>query len=205
MKLIGLSGYGGVGKDTVADILVKEFGWEKFSFSDALYQEVAQGYGLPDASGLYVRETKEQPSAALALNQCYDQGFVRAMEESIRNGSIEPLAMNAPLSPRQVLQWWGTEYRRKQDPEYWLKRASDAMFASDAHGMVNVSVRFDNEAQWVWSKGGINIKVIRDTIQPPNNYVSELGVDKKYIDYRLRNDGTIDDLFQEVKYARALA
>ena len=44
--IIGISGKAGSGKDTVADILVKEFGFKKFVFADALKEMVMKHFGL---------------------------------------------------------------------------------------------------------------------------------------------------------------
>lgn len=57
------------------------------------------------------------------------------------------------FSMRQWLQWWGTEYRRAQDPEYWLK----AWVASLPAGNITVicdDVRFVNESELIRALGG---------------------------------------------------
>ncbi len=68
MKLIGLSGPARVGKDTVADYLVENHGFLKFSFSDSIYREVQRSYGLFDQSVLRANETKDTATSLLALN-----------------------------------------------------------------------------------------------------------------------------------------
>jgi hypothetical protein len=37
--------------------------------------------------------------------------------------------MVEPRSLRWVLQWWGTEYRRAQDEQYWIKKADEFLAA----------------------------------------------------------------------------
>lgn len=45
--LIALSGYRGSGKDSVADILCKKYGFIKLSFADELKREIAEKYDVP--------------------------------------------------------------------------------------------------------------------------------------------------------------
>jgi len=45
-KIILLSGYAGSGKDTVGDILVKDYGYTRFAFADRLKQYVSTKYSI---------------------------------------------------------------------------------------------------------------------------------------------------------------
>src|ERR1019366_1254374 len=63
---------------------------------------------------------------------------------------------------RPLLQWWGTEFRRNLDSDYWLKKMLAALDALPECGAVFVTdVRFENEAQLIRSRGGEIIRVIR--------------------------------------------
>lgn len=63
-----------------------------------------------------------------------------------------------PYTPgqRALLQWWGTEYRRTQDPDYWVKycMAYIAERAMDGDLWVVTDVRFENEAEAIHLEGG---------------------------------------------------
>lgn len=152
MIVIGLAGPAGAGKDSVADHLVKTFGFVKFAFSDALYAEVQHAFGLPDQELLRNRATKETPSLLLSGENLRDDGFISCL---IKRGIPSP---TTPLSPRQVLQWWGTEYRRAQNPNYWLNRAEDfitglrRLYRYPEHApqyFVECGTRFENEREWI--------------------------------------------------------
>lgn len=207
MKLIGLSGPVSVGKDTVADYLVETYGFTKFSFSDALYEEVAAAFGI-DKAVLYKRETKETPLEALQFFYCRDEKFQIIMDQQIRlTGARFPL--DVWCSPRQITQWWGTEYRRKQDPEYWIKKAEVMLLAYLAlatedperprAGMVNASTRFPNEAafikKWngeVWHLRRPNWDVgVQDDAK---KHVAERGLEPAPEDKVLSNNGTVEQL-----------
>lgn len=155
MIVIGLAGPAGAGKDSVADILVRTFGFVKFAFSDALYAEVRNAFGLEDESLLRDRATKESASELLALERCNDISFVSTVGNIFGPSAIDP---TAALTPRQVLEWWGTEYRRAQNPHYWLERAEDFIFGLQKiyqypeHApqyFVECGTRFENEREWI--------------------------------------------------------
>lgn len=126
MMLIGMSGKAGHGKDAVADYLQETYGFIKFGFADPLYEEVREAYGLSsdDINYLLKRENKEKPTDMLELRRCKDKDFVLVM-----NREFPELEDNAPISPRTVLQVWGTEYRREQDPDYWVMKAKNFLIA----------------------------------------------------------------------------
>lgn len=121
MLLIGLSGKAGSGKDTVADYLVRTYGMLKLSFADPLRSEVQKAFNLtPERmKELCSRELKEEPAAELALVKCDDPKFCSRLIDL----NITPLDFKVSVSPRRILQWWGTDYRRKDDPDYWVAKA----------------------------------------------------------------------------------
>lgn len=219
MQLIGLAGPAGVGKDSVADYLVETHGFQKFSFSDALYREVATAFNVP-IEDLYNRDLKEQAHDGLKLNRCTDPKFINiaicALDEEsrARTGEYYLLPENIPLSPRWVLQRWGTTYRREQDPDYWVKRA-DAFVVefieslveerddlgnpirwSGHPGLVNTSVRFLNESRWLRETNGTVWHILRPgyPVSADNNFESEYGVPVRTGDRVLLNRGNLASL-----------
>ena len=182
MILLGLAGHAGSGKDTVASYLVERYGFVSFSFSDALYREVAEAFSLPDDSLLRDRETKEVPSEHLALVNCLEDEFIGVAVQHISHASHHLHDM--PLSPRRVLQLWGTEYRRAQNPAYWVEQADQFIYQMTHFGpyaelrpanFVNTSVRFPNEREWIrrYAPFGSVWHLHRDTIAPVNPHTSE--------------------------------
>lgn len=152
--LFGLTGLKASGKDTVADILVSHCGFIKLAFADALYAEVAEAFGVSIAM-LQQRDTKELPTPALALSRCASNAFVGRIlvlhAESKAWTSLDPI--DAPRSPRQILQWWGTEYRRNQSERYWVSKTSGKIsyfMKERLHTrFVITDCRFHNEVQIV--------------------------------------------------------
>lgn len=158
MKLIGLSGPLSVGKDTIADYLVETYDFTKFSFSDALYKQVSEAFNV-SIDALQDRDQKEVPQEWLRLNQCNDGVFIALAKRLIEHD--DPL--HQPLSPRWVLQRWGTDYRRAEDPAYWIKRSAEFVRAwlevqaesdNPRAGLVNSSTRFPNECEFIRGLNG---------------------------------------------------
>lgn len=199
-KLIGVAGYAGAGKDTLGDVLVRGLGYIKFSFSDALYLEVSEAFSIA-IDYLRDRDHKEKPTPLLALRRCQDLEFV-----AVVNGALGPdfTDMDAAHAPREILQWWGTEYRRRQDPDYWVKRARDFYhreLTAGAPGLVNCSVRFLNECAWIHDEGGIVVRVTRPGIGAVNAHVSDKPLPAELVDIEIDNDAAPNDLLSKLTQA----
>ena len=185
--LIGVSGVAGSGKDSVGDILVKNHGFQKFSFSDQLYEEVSKAFNI-SIDELKDRRWKEKPCPKLTLRNCTSYEFVKVSSHALFN--IFGFGFGAyPMSPRQVLQIWGTEYRRQQDELYWIKQSKywfDAL--PPGSRAVNVSVRFPNEMDWIHEEGGFCARVVRPGYEPVNEHASDHLLVDGHFDYILDNN-----------------
>ena len=155
--VIGLTGPMGSGKDTVADLLTTHCGAHKLAFADALRAEIVEAYCIEHVY-LTRRETKEHPISALALRRCLDTAFVGRMIIQHQLFNDDQLDLDAPRSPRQIMQWWGTEYRRATQPGYWVSKAAQHIHwlhkALRSRLVVITDVRFDDESHLVRSLGG---------------------------------------------------
>lgn len=202
MHLIGLAGPAGAGKDMVADLLIHRHGWHKFSFGDALYAEVSQAFGIA-VRDLKDPTAKETPTDRLALMRCEDQDFVDCQLAGVGDEYLAMALMSEPLSPRYVLQRWGTDYRRDEDPDYWVRRAADtysrcASGENPPPGLANTSTRFPNEVRWIREEGGVVVHIERPGCEPESDYVSERPVPWHPGDYRIANDAGLETLHQRV-------
>jgi hypothetical protein len=153
-KVVGLVGLRGSGKDTAAQFLVAQ-GWNRIAFADALYLEVANAFGVT-VEFLNRRETKETPLPELALRLCKDQLFIAVMMKQaglhIGASSFVELGqfLTKPRSPREILQYWGTEYRRNTfRDDYWRDQVHQYVKAHPNDHFVITDVRFPDEARLV--------------------------------------------------------
>lgn len=60
-----------------------------------------------------------------------------------------------------VLQFVGTDLIRKKDPDYWVKLLDKRIEQEHPEIALVTDVRFQNEAEWVHSKNGALVKVVR--------------------------------------------
>jgi len=171
LQIIALTGSAGTGKDTAADILVTHCGFTRLAFADALRTEVQAAFNVP-LELLTRRDLKEMPTAALALVECTDMGFIGAMvRASINEGCVVGAQwIKESRPPRQILQWWGTEYRRAQRINYWLEalrsRIAQLHLLDGRTRFVITDARFENEAAMIRAMGGVVWQITRAGVQP---------------------------------------
>lgn len=190
MRLLGLMGLAGAGKDTVADMLVTLAPMDRRAFADALRAEIAEAFGI-DVRVLQDRALREKPLSQLALSRCSDLGFIVWANELYREPSV---------SPRRIMRRWG-DWRRWQRADYWLTRAEQARVAAifDGHqAQLWTDVRYPNEANWVRSRGGMLWRIVRPGLEQDRSHDSETAADRIEADATILNAGSLDELRMRV-------
>lgn len=185
VKLIGLHGKAGSGKDTVCDFLIGTYkDMYPESFVGPLKKGLAEIFGIP-------LEHFEQRDIKEITNPYWDR------------------------SPRWLAQYFGTEVLREHIDEYfWIKRLALRLNAdSDTHPewgaydsndtVVISDVRFQNEYDWVIANQGIIIHLTRDGADGTvgiANHPSEqdINLHNKERTYVCENNGTIIDLKRKI-------
>jgi hypothetical protein len=138
--IIGVVGFIGSGKGTIADILVQKHNFTKLSFADSLKDATAAIFGWP--RHLLEGETAES----------------RAWREEKDEWWSEKTGKH--ITPRNMLQMMGTEVGRDMlDPNIWIYSLERKM---DLYpNVVIADVRFPNEIKFIQDKGGFVIRVKR--------------------------------------------
>lgn len=97
-------------------------------------------------------------------------------------------------SPRQILQWLGTDVLRARWSDFFTRnmgiRVDNAMKESSRPVLVVITdCRFPNEAEFVRFKSGQVIKVIREGGKRTahHEHASEQGLPKEFVDYVIQN------------------
>lgn len=93
---------------------------------------------------------------------CARLGGQASLIEGFKEAGLMPewVHFEAP-KPRSLLQWWGTEYRRSKDPEYWVKRLKKTLDDHKPEVALVTDVRFPNEVEGIKSWGGFVVNVLR--------------------------------------------
>lgn len=141
MLVIGFTGFARSGKDTAATYFLGQENYVKYSFAYPIKEMLRIGFGLTESE--LEGGNKEEPLTRLGLDK----------------------------SPRQLMQTMGTEWGRVMiDSEVWLKLAQRnwELLRDNGKNMIITDVRFENEAQWVKSIGGIITKVTREGVKAAN-------------------------------------
>jgi hypothetical protein len=140
--IIGVCGFIGSGKDTVADYLTNFHGFRRESFANSLKDAVAHVFGW-DRTMLEGR-TKQ----------------AREWREQVDPWWAERLKM-PNLTPRWVLQHWGTEVCRKNfHDDIWIASLENKL-RNSKDDIVISDCRFPNEIKSIKNAGGIVVRVIR--------------------------------------------
>jgi hypothetical protein len=200
--IIGVCGFIGSGKDTVADYLVNFHEFRRESFASTLKDAVANVFGW-DRTMLEGR-TKE----------------AREWREQVDEWWAKRLAMPT-LTPRWVLQYWGTEVCRKGfHDDIWIASLENKLRNSQDNVVIS-DCRFPNEIASIRDAGGKIVWVKRGVL--PNWYdtaleansgnniaINNLKMQKIHasetawvgtkFDVEIENNGTIDDLYLQISH-----
>lgn len=83
---------------------------------------------------------------------------------------------------RALLQWWGTDYRRASDQDYWVKKLADEIFVDNPQIAIITDCRFPNELDYVEkTMKGVSVKVTRlghHSERTHPKHLSEMALDK---------------------------
>lgn len=174
MIVVGIAGKIGAGKDAVAARLVQRWGFTIVRMADALKDEVVARFPL---------------TLRAIFHATYGQPWRQPTTAELRH----EVRVTKPPIIRELLQEFGTEVRRADDPDYWVKRWAEA--ATIFPRVVVPDVRFPNEAAAVLAQGGVCWRVTRPGYTVPGAHVSETALDAwDGFRVQLANVGSLEDL-----------
>jgi hypothetical protein len=201
--IIGICGFIGSGKDTAANYLVGWHGFRRDSFAGALKDAVAAVFG-------WDRELLEGLTTE-----------ARAWREQVDPWWAERLNMPT-LTPRWVLQYWGTEVCRTGfHDDIWIAALENRLRTRAGHTVIS-DVRFPNEVASIRNAGGRIIWIRRgadpewcgtliemrerstlgvctDYMRQFNVHASEWAWVGTRFDAVVDNNGSVDELYASLK------
>jgi len=139
--IIGICGFIGSGKDTIADYLVNFHGFRRESFANSLKDAVAQVFGW-DRTMLEGR-TKQSREWREQRDEWWSQ------------------RLGKEITPRWVLQYWGTDVLRSGfHDDIWIASLENKI-RNSSDDVVITDCRFPNEIRAIRAAGGIVVRVVR--------------------------------------------
>ena len=174
--MIGFLAKKGCGKSTASRYLAKKYGYVEFSFADPLKKGLQHWFGFSNKQ-LYEEKGKEE---------------------------IDPYW---GVSPRQVMQYVGTDIVRDKigsellkgvGNDFWIKRM-DKQLGENPGKVVISDVRFQNEVDYILSKGGCVVKIERFNKGEEDRHISEKGIDS-VVGHTIiiHNSGTLEDFYSRL-------
>ena len=164
--IYGLTGYKQSGKSEAAKHLANK-GFTRLNFKDALVAELKDNF--PDL-----------------LHQIADvQLYGDVISVAKPKVTVDWLFEEKPPLMRALMQNYGTDVRRKDDPNYWVKQWEYAYADLHPTDVVVDDVRFLNEAEAIRKMGGKIIRIVRSDIQNGGSHVSETEQDQIVPDYTI--------------------
>ena len=200
IQLIGISGYAGVGKDTLARYIYTHYkNVYKESFADPLKDACSAAFGIPRES--------------------FDDQMAKKLSDPYWR-----------VSPRQIIQFVGTEVFREKindllswspnQENFWTRRLRGKLQGTlllaeegayeDNDTIIVPDIRFQDEVEFIYQNKGVVISLQRSGHEGNvgiSNHISESGISKLTFKpgahYILENNGSIPDLYNQFEQIKS--
>lgn len=169
-NLIGVTGKAGAGKDELARILRERHGFTRMAFADPLKEAAAVAFDINE-------NMFHTPEGKQAKDDFWS------------------------LTNREILQRFGEAMCKEFGEDFWVQRWFIDYPGGEDESLVITDVRKDVEASMIRDLGGVVVQINRECAGLQGgeaNHVSERGVSQALIDWTITNDGSLDDLADEV-------
>jgi hypothetical protein len=200
------------------DLNGRDFNWKIKKFAGKLKQIASLLTGI-DVEKFEDQEFKKQEmTEEWWYKNVYDAGWDKKWtKETINyptNTSTESHIVKTTY--RQFLQNLGTEamrdglhtnvwvnalfadYKAKWVPTGDAIEEDEVSLEKEYPNWIITDMRFPNELEAIFKRGGITIKVVRPGVLV-GTHASEIALDDAEFDYEIENNGTIEDLIEKVK------
>jgi hypothetical protein len=165
--IIGLTGYAQSGKDSIANILVENYGYQRVAFADPIRKLLYE------------------------MNPTVKDGGYRL--QGVVDGYGWEVAKTAFPEVRTLLQTLGVGARKTFGDMFWVQQALRQVHFEG--NFVITDVRYPNEAKAIREYDDSQIwRIKRTGINPVNTHASETAMDGEKVDQIFLNNGTLDDL-----------
>lgn len=176
--IIGLNGFAGSGKDTLAKSLILRHDFVRVSFADKL-KDVAY------TSNPWIKWNDDNERSARGYYRLQDAVSLHGWDYVKYNSDARDYLQNLGQGGRETLGefvWVGACYRE----------VSQAL--SVGKNVVFTDMRYRNEYQYILDLGGVTVAIDRPGVGPANGHVSEADLSDVPFDFVVVNDGSLQDL-----------
>lgn len=188
MTIIGLCGFKGSGKDTIADYLVEKKGYVKVAFADFIRNALKELFNWTDEA--FSPENKEQVDPYWGVTprkMCQEIGT-----EFLRFHCKDFISLDFTLPNGEPYQ--GT---------FHIKRINQNIIKllDENKNIIFSDIRFQDELDYIKKLGGIIIRVNRpqNTQNEFSGHISELNITNlNNVDIEFYNDTTINSLYKKI-------
>jgi len=102
-------------------------------------------------------------------------------------------------TPRKILQDLGTLLRNNYGEDVLIRALNARVEKLNSKYFIITDVRFENECEYIKNNGGFIIRIERPDLVNTDDHESENRTIDKYVDKKIINNGTIQNLHNEVK------
>lgn len=172
IKLIGIAGKAGTGKDTVGFYLEDVWGYRTYAFAEPIKHGLRELFNLNEAQLFGGEKETVIPSYGKSPRQ-----MMQSMGDWGK--SIHP-DLWLMMAGRMLAKM--DHYETLGHP-----------------GVVITDVRYENEAAFVRERGGVIIHIDRGSALPVHEHSSEHGITgRRYSDICIQNNGSLEDLYCKI-------
>jgi len=177
--IIGLTGYAQSGKDTVAKILVEQYGFTRIAFADKIREFLYETNPMFDSIAgepMFVKARVDRDG----------------WDEAKKSPHIRRLLQNSGVAARKIFgeSFWVDQVLNNLDPADNIV-ITDVRFVNEADS-IKLLCRFTNQDAQIWRIKRIGVAAV-------NGHVSEHEMDGYPVDQIFTNNATIEDLELMVK------
>jgi len=210
--LLGLHGKARSGKNTVSNLLTKPDCWgtrlthaEEYAFADPLKELVCSLFNWNERHK--DGDLKEVTVNCITPSYMNIYNDVKKTLPILSDEEVESITMGihnlqnsnngiTTISPREAYQKIGTDVCRETRQSLWVDMCAASI--NQCGNTIITDVREENEAEFVRSKGGVMVHILRDIDTGVREHVSEQGIVVMPGDLVLDNNGTMSDLAAKV-------
>ncbi len=191
MPIIGICGYKGSGKDTLADFLVKDENYIKIAFADFIRNALMKLFDWDESNFTpEKKEVKDPYWGVTPRKMCQEIGT-----EFLRFHCKDFISTEFKLPNGEIYN--GTFHIKRINQEI-IK----LLEVNPNENIIFSDIRFQDELDYIKKLGGFIVKVSRNNISNNefSNHISEKNIlELKNVDFEIKNNDTIVEFFKKIK------